>query len=107
MAFKYLLPQKVQMRLYVRLGDVLDWTILPSTAEGSDGGGGGCRGVMDRSLNICKGGGGRPGGERIDCANLRVWFRKNIREAHYMLTRNTKAKQNTGGNTGANLLNLK
>ena len=55
MAFKYLLPQKVQMRLYVRLGDVLDWTILPSTAEGSDGGGGGCRGVMDRSLNICKG----------------------------------------------------
>ena len=46
MAFKYLLPQKVQMRLYVRLGDVLDWTILPSTAEGSDGGGGGCRGVM-------------------------------------------------------------
>ena len=90
MAFKYLLPQKVQMRLYVRLGDVLDWTILPSTAEGSDGGGGGgCRGVMDRSLNICKGGGGRPGGERIDCANLRVWFRQNIRQAHYMLTRNT------------------
>ena len=62
------------MRLYVRLGDVLDWIILPSTAEGrggQGGGGGGGRGVMDRSLNICKGGGeGRPGGERIDCANL-------------------------------------
>ena len=50
---------------------------------------------------------GGPGGERIDCANLRVWFRQNIRQAHYMLTRNTKATQNTGGNTGANLLNLK
>ena len=50
---------------------------------------------------------GRPGGERIDCANLRVWFRQNIRQAHYMLTRNTKATQTTGGNTGANLLNLK
>ena len=47
------------MRLYVRLGDVLDWIILPSTAEGRGGeGGGGGRGVMDRSLNICKGGRG-------------------------------------------------
>ena len=47
------------MRIYVRLGDVLDWIMLPSTTEGSDGGGGGGgggRGVMDRSLNICKGG---------------------------------------------------
>ena len=49
---------------------------------------------MDRSLNICKGGRGGPGGERIDCANLRVWLRQNIRQAHYMLTRNTKATQN-------------